>query len=76
MRGNWLGLLGQLRLRDTRPAQGPLTTAIDTDEAPVHLVRRDRAFPRNRSCSPGSRSIPLSGASRNTAIAGGEIPSG
>jgi hypothetical protein len=38
VRGTWLG---QLRLRDTQPAQGPLTIAIDTPEAPVHLVSSD-----------------------------------
>ena len=61
--GTWLGLLGQLRLRDTQPAQGPLTIAIDTDEAPVHLVSRDRAFEIRRG-RPAAADVRLSGQAR------------
>jgi len=61
--GTWLGLLGQLRMRDTQPAQGPLTIAIDTDEAPVHLVSRDRAFEVRRG-RPAAADVRLSGQAR------------
>jgi DNA-binding HxlR family transcriptional regulator len=60
VRGTWLGLLGQLRLRDTQPAQGPLTVAIDTVEAPVHLVSRDRGFEIRRG-RPAAADVRLSG---------------
>jgi DNA-binding HxlR family transcriptional regulator len=63
MRGTWLGLLGQLYLRDTEPAQGPLTIAIDTDEAPVHLVSRDRGFEIRRG-RPASADVWLAGQAR------------
>jgi DNA-binding HxlR family transcriptional regulator len=40
--GNWLAMIGASRLRDAHPERGPLTIAIDTPEAPVHLASRDR----------------------------------
>jgi DNA-binding HxlR family transcriptional regulator len=58
--GTWLGLLGQLRLRDTQPAQGPLTIAIDTAEAPVHLVSSDHEFEIRRG-RPAAADVRLSG---------------
>ena len=63
VRGNWLGLLGQLRLRDTQPERGPLTIAIDTAEAPVHLVSRDHAF-EIRQGRPAAADVRLSGQAR------------
>jgi DNA-binding HxlR family transcriptional regulator len=39
--GSWLALAAQTRMRDAHPERGPLTIAIDTPEAPVHLVSRD-----------------------------------
>ena len=39
--GSWLGMIGTTRLRDAHPERGPLTIAIDTPEAPAHLVSRD-----------------------------------
>lgn len=63
VRGNWLGLLGQLCLRDTEPAQGPLTIAIDTDEAPVHLVSRGHTFEIRRG-HPAAADVRLSGPAR------------
>lgn len=60
VRGTWLGLLGQLYLRDTGPAQGPLTIAIDTGDAPVHLVSRDRGFEIRRG-RPAAADVRLSG---------------
>jgi DNA-binding HxlR family transcriptional regulator len=39
--GSWLGMIATTRLRDARPERGPLTIAIDTPEAPAHLVSRD-----------------------------------
>jgi DNA-binding HxlR family transcriptional regulator len=63
VRGNWLGLLGQLRLRDTEPAQGPLTIAIDTGETPVHLVSRDHTFEIRRG-RPAAADIRLTGQAR------------
>jgi DNA-binding HxlR family transcriptional regulator len=39
--GSWLGMIATARLRDAHPERGPLTIAIDTPEAPVHLVSRD-----------------------------------
>jgi DNA-binding HxlR family transcriptional regulator len=39
--GSWLGMIAAARLRDAHPERGPLTIAIDTPEAPVHLVSRD-----------------------------------
>lgn len=63
VRGNWLGLLGQLRLRDTQPERGPLTIAIDIAEAPVHLVSRDRTFEIRRG-RPAAADVRLSGQAR------------
>ena len=63
VRGNWLGLLGQLRLQDTQPERGPLTIAIDTAEAPVHLVSRDDAFEIRRG-RPAAADVRLSGQAR------------
>ena len=63
VRGNWLGLLGQLRLRDTQPERGPLTIAIDIAEAPVHLVSRDHAFEIRRG-RPAAADVRLSGQAR------------
>ena len=63
VRGTWLGLLGQLRLRDAQPALGPLTIAIDTGEAPVHLVSRDRGFEIRRG-RPAAADVRLSGQAR------------
>lgn len=63
VRGNWLGLLGQLRLRDTQPERGPLTIAIDTAEAPVHLVSRGHAFELRRG-RPAAADVWLSGQAR------------
>lgn len=63
VRGNWLGLLGQLRLRDTQPERGPLTIAIDIAEAPVHLVSRDRTFEVRRG-RPAAADVRLSGQAR------------
>ena len=63
VRGNWLGLLGQLHLRDTQPERGPLTIAIDTAEAPVHLVSRDRTFEIRRG-RPAAADVRLSGQAR------------
>ena len=39
--GSWLGMIAAARLRDAHPERGPLTIAIDTPEAPVHLVSHD-----------------------------------
>ncbi len=63
VRGNWLGLLGQLRLRDTGPAQAPLTIAIDAGETPVHLVSRDHTFEIRRG-RPATADVRLSGEAR------------
>lgn len=63
VRGNWLGLLGQLRLRDTGPAPGPLTIAIDAGETPVHLVSRDHTFEIRRG-RPATADVRLSGEPR------------
>ena len=63
VRGNWLGMLGQLRLRDTEPERGPLTIAIDTAEAPVHLVSRGGEFELRRG-RPAAADIRLSGQAR------------
>jgi DNA-binding HxlR family transcriptional regulator len=63
VRGNWLGLLGQLRLRDTQPERGPLTIAIDTAEAPVHLVSRGQTFEIRRG-RPAAADVRLSGQAR------------
>jgi DNA-binding HxlR family transcriptional regulator len=63
VRGNWLGLLGQLRLRDARPERGALTIAIDTAEAPVHLVSRDHTFEIRRG-RPATAEVRLSGEAR------------
>ena len=60
VRGSWLGMLGQLRLRDTEPERGPLTIAIDTAEAPVHLVSRGGEFELRRG-RPAAADIRLSG---------------
>jgi DNA-binding HxlR family transcriptional regulator len=60
VRGNWLGMLGQRRLRDTEPERGPLTIAIDTAEAPVHLVSRGEEFELRRG-RPAAADIRLSG---------------
>ena len=62
-RGNWLGMLGQRRLRDTEPERGPLTIAIDTAEAPVHLVSRGGEFELRRG-RPAAADIRLSGQAR------------
>jgi len=61
--GNWLGMLGQRRLRDTEPERGPLTIAIDTAEAPVHLVSRGGEFELRRG-RPAAADIRLSGQAR------------
>jgi len=63
VRGSWLGMLGQLRLRDTEPERGPLTIAIDTAEAPVHLVSRGGEFELRRG-RPAAADIRLSGQAR------------
>jgi DNA-binding HxlR family transcriptional regulator len=63
VRGNWLGMLGQLRLRDTEPERGPLTIAIDTAEAPAHLVSRGEEFELRRG-RPAAADIRLSGQAR------------
>jgi DNA-binding HxlR family transcriptional regulator len=63
VRGNWLGMLGQLRLRDTEPKWGPLTIAIDTAEAPAHLVSRGEEFELRRG-RPAVADIRLSGQAR------------
>ena|SRR5215467_2140205 len=63
VRGNWLGMLGQLRLRDTEPERGPLTIAIDTAEAPAHLVSRGAEFELRRG-RPAAADIRLSGQAR------------
>lgn len=63
VRGNWLGLLGQLCLRDTRPEGGPLTIAIDAPAAPVHLVSADHAFQIRRG-HPAVADVRLSGEAR------------
>lgn len=63
VRGNWLGLLGQLRLRDTQPECGSLTIAIDTPEAPVHLVSRGHTFTTRRG-HPATADVRLSGEAR------------
>ncbi len=63
VRGNWLGLLGQLYLRDTEPALGPLTIAIDTDETPVHLVSHGHRFEIRRG-RPAAADVRLSGQAR------------
>ena len=63
VRGSWLGLLGQLRLRDTQPAQGPMTIAIDTPRAPVHLVSSDHEFEIRRG-RPAAADVRLSGQPR------------
>ncbi len=63
VRGNWLGLLGQLCLRYTGPAKSPLTIAIDTDETPVHLVSRDHTFEIRRG-RPAAADVRLSGQAR------------
>jgi DNA-binding HxlR family transcriptional regulator len=63
VRGNWLGMLGQLRLRDTEPERGPLTIAIDTPEAPAHLVSRGEEFELRRG-RPAAADIRLSGQAR------------
>jgi DNA-binding HxlR family transcriptional regulator len=63
VRGNWLGMLGQLRLRDTEPERGPLTIAIDTTEAPAHLVSRGEEFDLRRG-RPATADIRLSGQAR------------
>ena len=63
VRGNWLGMLGQRRLRDTEPERGPLTIAIDTAEAPVHLVSRGGEFELRRG-RPAAADIRLSGQAR------------
>jgi DNA-binding HxlR family transcriptional regulator len=60
VRGNWIGLLGQLRLRDTQPALGPLTIAIDTGETPVHLVSHGHTFEIRRG-HPAAADVRLSG---------------
>jgi hypothetical protein len=63
VRGSWLGMLGQLRLRDTEPERGPLTIAIDTAEAPAHLVSRGEEFELRRG-RPAAADIRLSGHAR------------
>jgi len=63
VRGNWLGMLGQLRLRDREPKRGPLTIAIDTAEAPAHLVSRGEEFELRRG-RPAAADIRLSGQAR------------
>lgn len=63
VRGNWMGLLGQMCLRDTRPERGSLTIAIDTAEAPVHLVSRDHTFEIRRG-HPAAADVTLSGEAR------------
>src|SRR5262249_16343846 len=63
VRGNWLGMFGQLRLRDREPKRGPLTIAIDTAEAPAHLVSRGEEFELRRG-RPAAADIRLSGQAR------------
>jgi DNA-binding HxlR family transcriptional regulator len=63
VRGTWLGMLGQLRLRDTEPERGPLTIAIDTAEAPAHLVSRGEEFELRRG-RPAAADIRLYGQAR------------
>jgi DNA-binding HxlR family transcriptional regulator len=63
VRGNWLGMLGQLRLRDTEPERGPLTIAIDTAGAPAHLISRGEEFELRRG-RPAAADIRLSGPGR------------
>jgi DNA-binding HxlR family transcriptional regulator len=65
--GNWLAMIGASRLRDAHPERGPLTIAIDTTEAPVHLVSRadgrdggDGTFEVRRG-QPGRADARLSG---------------
>ena len=63
VRGNWLAMLGQLRLRDTEPERGPLIIAIDTAEAPAQLVSRGAEFELRRGRPPAA-DIRLSGQAR------------
>jgi DNA-binding HxlR family transcriptional regulator len=69
--GSWLGLLAQTYLRDTHPERGPVTIAIDTPEAPVHLVSRDDGHHDSRDGGfeirrgrPGTADVRLSGEAR------------
>ncbi len=62
-RGNWLGLVAQTHLRDAHPERGPLTIAIDTPEAPVHLIAHDGAFEIRRG-RPVTADVRLSGEAR------------
>jgi hypothetical protein len=52
--------LGQALQHDTQPAQGLLTIAIDTGEAPVHLLSRDCEFEIRRG-RPAAADVRLSG---------------
>jgi DNA-binding HxlR family transcriptional regulator len=71
--GSWLGMIATTRLRDAHPERGPLTIAIDTPEAPAHLVSRDDG-PRDgdggdggleiRRGRPGNADVRLSGEAR------------
>jgi DNA-binding HxlR family transcriptional regulator len=63
VRGHWLGLLAETRLRDKSPERGSLTIAIDTAEAPVHLVSHGHAFEIRRG-RPAAADVRLSGQAR------------
>jgi DNA-binding HxlR family transcriptional regulator len=65
--GSWLGMIGATRLRDAHPERGPLVIAVDTAEAPAHLVSRengegdrDGSFEIRRG-QPASADVRLSG---------------
>jgi DNA-binding HxlR family transcriptional regulator len=62
-RGNWLGLLAQSHLSDAHPERGPLTIAIDTPVAPVHLIAHDGEFEIHRGAAVAA-DVRLSGEAR------------
>jgi DNA-binding HxlR family transcriptional regulator len=68
--GSWLGMMGATRLRDAHPERGPLVIAVDTPQAPAHLVSRDNgAAGRDgtfeiRRGQPASADVRLSGQAR------------
>jgi DNA-binding HxlR family transcriptional regulator len=62
-RGNWLGLIARNHLADARPELGPLTIAIETSEAPVHLVVRGGDFEIHRGTATAA-DVRLSGEAR------------
>jgi len=61
--GNWLALIARDHLSDAHPERGPLTIAIDTPRAPVHIIVHNGEFEIRRGATVPA-DVRLSGEAR------------